>query len=535
MGYSLTSLKEQPILSERNVIIATTLDERFNKYVNAGTTNSISVPEKSELSIFLGALFSIKRMLIIKVNGQAKGKVETEIKEFAESRQFEITSINAKDLTTDDIRGEIEIVYGSDQPSYYRKKPAYWPQDKRKVILVDGIDQNTDIEVLRAFLYVACLNGGYDRDIPEDKLPKGSGFVFLASDDFPVERFASITGYWSEEARIFEAKDVKAVSNTQEKFERGISELFINALENNTGLGLNRILKLVKRDSTLCLEIRKNYINIYYRGGNLMKVSEDKGRFAAHFDAKYITDGLLNVLPPSVLSTDKDVMEWLGAIPLLKHEMDLWFGQNPKNEREFQQLMVRENNFKGAGKGTDYFICDIEYTFSVGRFDLIAAYWPSSGAERKNNKNVGLALIEMKYMDKALTGKAGIRKHIEDMKNYLNPACDNLASLKNEMKKVFNQKQALKLIDNQKHIEQFNDLKPEYIFVFANHDPDSRKLYDELQEVKAIANDLPFVLKFATSNFMGYGLYTQNIYGLDDFMKLYCKQIYSKAPAENRC
>ena len=325
------------------------------------------------------------------------------------------------------------------------------------------------------------------------------------------------------------------MSSTQEKFERGISELFINALENNTGLGLNRILKLVKRDSTLFLEIRKNYINIYYRGGNLMKISEDKGRFAAYFDAKYIIDGLLEQLPPVVLSTDEDVTKWLCAIPLLKHEMDLWFGQNPKNEREFQQLMVRENNFKGAGKGTDYFICDIEYTFLVGRFDLIAAYWPSSGAERKNNKNVGLALIEMKYVDKALTGDAGIRKHIEDMKNYLDPVSNNLALLKGEMKRVFNQKQALKLIDNQKHIEQFNDLQPECIFVFANHDPDSEILYKELQEVKAIANELPFELKFATSNFMGYGLYTQNIYGLDDFMELFCKQIYSKAPGKSGC
>ncbi|HZK54138.1 MAG TPA: hypothetical protein VFC84_08105, partial [Desulfosporosinus sp.] len=436
---------------------------------------------------------------------------------------------------SDDIRGEIEIVYGSDQPSYCRKKPAYWPHDKRKVILVDGIDQNTDIEVLRAFLYVACLNGGYDRDIPEDKIPEGSGFVFLASDDFPFERFASITEYWYEEARIFEVKDVETVPRTQEKFERGISKLFIDALENDKGLGLDRILKLVKRDSTLCLEIRKDYINIYYRGGNLMKISEDRGRFAAHFDAKYITDNLLKKLPPSVLSTDEDVTEWLVAIPLLKHEMDLWFGQNPKNEREFQQLMVRENNFKGAGKGTDYFICDIEYTFSMGRFDLIAAYWPSSGAERKNNINVGLAIIEMKYMDGALTAKAGIRKHIVDMKNYLDPVRKNLALLKDEMKRVFNQKQALKLIDNQKHIEKFNGLKPEYIFVFANHDPDSKILYNELQEVKAIANDLPFELKFATSNFMGYGLYTQNIYGLDDFMKCFCKQIYSKAPGEIGC
>jgi len=235
-------------------------------------------------------------------------------------------------------------------------------------------------------------------------------------------------------------------------------------------------------------------------------------------------------LPSHILSTYDDVTKWLRVIPFLKHEMDLWFGKNPKNEREFQQLLARENNLTTAAKGTDYFICDIEYANTAGRFDLIAAYWPSSGAQRKNNTNIGLAFIEMKYADRAMTGKSGIFDHINDMINYFNLVGNNLTPLKQEMQQVFNQKQALGLIYNQKQIKQFNNEKPEYIFVFANHDPDSRILYNELQKVKTIANNnLPFDLKFATSNFMGYGLYKQNIYVLDDFVERFCKQIYSKS------
>ena len=319
---------------------------------------------------------------------------------------------------------------------------------------------------------------------------------------------------------------------SSQDFGRGLSPQFLEALRGtndqmNSLLGLNRILKAVNGDASLCLEVRKNYINIYYRGGNIMKITVDKEGYTAEYEKMPTL--------PFRLSNYGDVTDWLEAIPFLKHQMDLWFGINPKNEREFQQLLVRENNFKGAAKGTDYFICDIEYANAEGRFDLIAAYWPSSGAERKNNENVGLALIEMKYMDGALAGKAGILSHIQDMTNYFDPACNNLALLKKEMKQVFNQKKALGLIDNQKHIEQFSDRKPEYIFVFANHDPDSKILYDELQKVKVIAGELPFDLKFATSNFMGYGLYKQNIYDLNDFMKLFRKQIYSKAPEENEC
>ena len=43
----------------------------------------------------------------------------------------------------------------------------------------------------------------------------------------------------------------------------------------------------------------------------------------------------------------------------LKYEMDLWFGNHPKNERECQQLMLWENNIGNSAKSTDYFICDM--------------------------------------------------------------------------------------------------------------------------------------------------------------------------------
>jgi hypothetical protein len=213
----------------------------------------------------------------------------------------------------------------------------------------------------------------------------------------------------------------------------------------------------------------------------------------------------------------------MDVISFFKNEMDLWFGKHPKNEREFQQLMLRENNFGNSAKSTDYFICDIEYTQpnTDWRFDLIAVNWPSSSSARKNNKNLGLAFIEMKYIDQALTGNAGLKKHIEDINRFLGKR-DNLSNIKDEMKKVFNQKLELRLIDNQKPIESFSDNKPEYIFAFANHDPESRILKREMEMLSLC----PYAeLKFAVSTFMGYGLYKQNIYTLDSFLERFGGQI----------
>ena len=313
---------------------------------------------------------------------------------------------------------------------------------------------------------------------------------------------------------------------------RELSPTFINALKSTTGLGLSRLLQTVIADKTLCLEIRANYINIYYRGGNLIKLEEKNGDYAAFFDRNYLLDPDSTHLPPQIsiqkITSFDDLTPWINSIPMLKNEMDKWFGKYPKDEREFQQVMVRENNFGRTAKGTDYFICDIEYTSTYGRFDLIAAYWPSSSAEHKDNTNVGLAFIEIKYSEQSLKGSAGIQAHIRDMTRYFGENEDNFAALKEEMRTLFNQKLELGLIDNVKPIAQFNDEKPDFILVLANHDPDSQILLQELKKIESIAGTLPFTLKFAVSNFMGYGLYQQNLFDLQTFLSRFEKQIYSK-------
>jgi len=317
------------------------------------------------------------------------------------------------------------------------------------------------------------------------------------------------------------------------KPRRGLSEEFIQALLNESNLGLNRFLKLVQNDLTLCLEIRGNYFNIYYRGGNLIKLAENNGKYSAFFDRKYILAPKETQIPEDVgnskLENYKDITTWIKAIPYMKYEMDLWFGKHPKDEREAQQIMVRENNFGRSAKSTDYFICDIEYeNIFREKFDMLAVYWPSSSSSRKNNTNLGLAFIEMKFRDSAMSGESGIFKHIWDLMDFHQKSGDNFRSVKQEMQKVFNQKLVLGLINNQKEIFSFNEEIADYIFIFANSDPDSRILRRELKRVNEIHSSLPFTLKFAVSNFMGYGLYKQNVYELDEFMERYKRQIYSK-------
>lgn len=301
---------------------------------------------------------------------------------------------------------------------------------------------------------------------------------------------------------------------------RGLSQTFMKALK--SGL-LQPVLNLANKDSTLCLEIRQNYVNIYYRGGNILRIAEAGDSFSIGFDRNYLTEDMTMVSKelPDLLAASDDVRKWFEHIPHLKHEMDLWFAKHPKDEREFQQLLLRENNFGNSAKSTDYFICDIEYTIPNGRYDLVAVHWPSSAAERKNGTNLGLAIIEMKYRDNALSGTSGLQEHIADANEFLGSG-DNLTDIRNEMSNVFNQKLELDLINNQNRIKSFNDSKPEYILVLANHDPASSILRTELETLPPCPH---IDLRFAASTFMGYGLYDQSIYTLDAFLSRFEAQI----------
>lgn len=278
---------------------------------------------------------------------------------------------------------------------------------------------------------------------------------------------------------------------------------------------LKKLLDFVLEDDTLCLELRGKTVNIYYRGGSLFKIDD---KYNITFDLGYDKDKKLNPNP--------DVEEAVKSIPFYKQAMDRWFYENPKYEREFQQIILRENNNSGnISRATDYYITDIEYQDSENssRFDMVAFKWPSNGAARKNTNALSLALIEVKYGDNAVGGSAGIKKHLDDLKSFIDDK-EKLNEFKADMEHVFKQKCNLGLMDGlQEH--QFevslSDDEPEVIFIFANHDPESKKINNILSDINI--SDYPFKILAAQSSFMGYGLYMDNMIEIKDFINMLSK------------
>lgn len=328
--------------------------------------------------------------------------------------------------------------------------------------------------------------------------------------------------------------------------KRQLSQGFITDLL--PGGCLNPLLKEVQEDDTLCLELRGNFgdscrgeaVNIYYRGGSLYKIVKDTNKYVITCEkANSWCESYRVKLPIDLISVSnavdkiaffKDAIDKSGKITL---------------EKEFQQLIERVNNgvvknskksfekIKKISNSTDYYIVDTEYVGnneeSGFRFDMVGLKWKSNNMIRRKLKNATLALMEVKYGDGALNGSSGIKKHLMDFEMFLN----NQSLLREfylDVLEVFKQKCELGLITGLEEYQwnqndKVDAIDTEILFVFANHNPNSKILMNELNS-KDVQNVLqrinkiaPNSVKVAIASVMGYGLYIDKIIDVNSFIK----------------
>ena len=303
--------------------------------------------------------------------------------------------------------------------------------------------------------------------------------------------------------------------------QRALGEEMFNDFQK--GGPLHELLTYVQHDDTLDLEFRGEYAaNIYYRGGSLFRIDRGAIGYTLTFDTKYDAGMAAN---PSICMA-------VQRIPLYKHAMDVWFAKNRKYEREFQQVVVRENNRHGAiSHATDYYIVDIEYAYNdnvsdkktQARFDMIAVKWLSKSNERQNPSAPTLAIIEMKYGDGALGGSAGLKKHLEDFGTLVkNGELDDFCA---DYSNVFNQKCALGLIPGKEGARiKITQRDIELIFLIANHDPNKTGLAKIVAEIADVTMEYPYPIRFAYASMMGYCLYADQMKSLEEMQEFLNKK-----------
>ena len=307
---------------------------------------------------------------------------------------------------------------------------------------------------------------------------------------------------------------------------RALSDTFMFNLQDENGR-LFPLLTHVRMDDSLMLAIRDNYINIYYRGGNIVRINEQpSGSYTAFFDANYNKMNLALPILPTHINYQTDTVQWVQSFGFLKNAMDGFFTLHPKPEREFQQLVARENNNSSISNESEYFITDIEITQSElgARFDIAGVRWRAN--ERKDGRKCRLALMEMKYADAALGGKAGLVKHLKDIDAFFSNheshivLCESIESQFNQLDKLgllrFNRSK------NKTKVQLDINDKPEVIFILTNHNPRSIRLTSYINDpaMDSFAKSPHFDLRFFVASFAGYGLHADCMVPLAKFREL---------------
>lgn len=276
---------------------------------------------------------------------------------------------------------------------------------------------------------------------------------------------------------------------------RSLSSTFMASLKSGF---LSQLTQEVIDDFDLNLEIRKDYINLYYKGNSLLRLEESRPRrYKVDVAAKFLTD--LSV--PSELVDPGTTAAFVRNIPAIKRNI-LRAGRH-SIEAEYEQLIIRANNFD-PHNNSEYFLFDRQYVVGRERFDLTGFYWARDG--RARSQEVPMCLMEVKF---ALnTDIAEVHKQLERYYHAVEPRARDMAA---EAEAVFHQKIDLGLFDRSPRRDALRTLrisrdlaKFQFILLLVDHNPNS-KLLDRERLMQ-----LPFASQIRLFQ-CGFAMWKQNV------------------------
>lgn len=277
---------------------------------------------------------------------------------------------------------------------------------------------------------------------------------------------------------------------------RQLSPDFMTALKTGFLAGLTQA---VIADKDLDLQIRNNYLNIYYKGNSLLRLAElTPGQYRVELHEKFKAELLL----PALLVDEQTTASFLGQLPYLKENI-IKYGKSSL-EIEYEQLIIRANNLEPRNN-SEYFILDRQYATQAGRFDLTGFVWPRN--KRRRGQEVPLCFMEIKF---ALN--PDIQEVHQQLARYYEVIKADPQALADEAEAIFKQKlelglfkqdparlAALQTLEFSGDIDQF-----QFILILVDYNPYSSHF--NLAQLK----QLPFAQQVKIFH-SGFAMWQQNL------------------------
>lgn len=309
---------------------------------------------------------------------------------------------------------------------------------------------------------------------------------------------------------------------------RKLTQEFFSWLKKPVG---NLILSTVAQYRCLSIAMNGNSLRVYFQGCKVLSIKfhkKDGSCLLKPLAKEYIktSEPNLETIIKSGI-TQANLQNYLDAVIGLISRRD-----NKRQEERIRQKITSVNNLTRDANDTDFFIVDQEYGVTVGgktsKFDLVAVKWLSGSTIRKSftQSNIEIVVFELKLGKKAIGGTknaknsiADLNHHIIDFNNFLSDTT-KLEEFKKDILEMFMQQACLDgflnpNIEGLKHVKKLlgdnnaiktlaKNISVKFGFIIADYKQESTVLSEQISMF-----DDNFL--FATSSFMGYGLYDRCI------------------------
>ncbi len=264
---------------------------------------------------------------------------------------------------------------------------------------------------------------------------------------------------------------------------RGIHSPKLRTALNKGGL-LQPLLEIVKSDDDLVMEIRNDYLNIYYKGGNMVKIESpnsiqfDHNYFKGYKRPEFESDEKEEArkgLRKNMLTALKEKRNYGDFVIEMKKMMDnywIWLEKVKRkslNEKEVQHSLCINNTEK-----SEYTIIDVEFQVSTeaqykyqkttqpkGRFVASKKKSPRFDIVAVRNSDHRLCVIELKSGVKSLYKKSGIGDHADSYEGTIGRMPQIFL---NEIKGLINDKKTYGLLSKDFII---SDMDPEFLYAYS--------------------------------------------------------------------
>lgn len=291
--------------------------------------------------------------------------------------------------------------------------------------------------------------------------------------------------------------------NYQKDFARGIkdSKLY-DSFINGT---VKAFLSVVQADERFVVHIRNDYLNVYYKSGNVAKIESN---LVPDIDEHYFKYTDLTKEKVIALFKKELYKDYLNSmVRVMESYWDGLFYRNhsktekrPEDEGEVQQKISINNK----NHISDFEVLDLEYQISSDSNNPLRYDGESPYPTRKMDKKTGiikegkkisprfdiiainagkLYVIELKKGTSALKGPSGMHDHIDSFLHTIGKNKETKALFVEEMKNLLKQKQVFGLID--KELQIISD-DVEFNFAYSYKQPEEKRK----REYKSIADVL---------------------------------------------